>query len=1194
VLKSKATADDVRKYPDAIKFILHTCNGWPLPLAMCGTMVKETGFRWRLVDEKLRANLLDVEVSCGAIEHAGLRAVLQANLEMACCLTSTDPLLLATFGSKSASENFLRQTDFDGMYMRLSILDASRSIPDYALGAVFDVKDAQADVIAQIFAKAGLARLHTTCAGGAGESGSGHDVLMLHDLQHAFAESLCVKAGSSVSDQHARVLRSIAKRFCGDGDALDPGFDWSTLCEHRDCGKGKETSATYMCDELVRHVLGSTSDDRQGGSRISRILGLMCSYKWIRARGVAFDRPTVLRDFATTVAGLSVVEAGVESGTVREESCNATRFCGEVRALGTIAEVLQRISPRWFGKERPCSLHGNHDSGLAAELYGRLAVLKFERLDAAAQRVALNVVLKLRASIQDSARPPWLLPRFECYGSVQRKDARCIYELLASEGEVRGLAYTRRGGVDVLLSGGSDGTLRLHDVGASRRQLPAMSGHDKVVSGVCVADKCSVGAARSTTIASCSLDGSVRLWGVEEAGRGDEKCPLVLRCSSRARLWCVAITPDAQRVVAGGYGPRDSGAAPDDAKSDRSEHRVHVWTRRVAATCSSVTADAIDYVTVALAGHTDWVRAVQVSRDGQRVVSGSDDGTVRVWSVPPRAALAAADVGPPLVLELRFAMWGHVDDKVWALSLAADAAAAFVGMSRGSIHVVDCDSLRLFLSLRTDRTAGAAVTCLALVEFTSNSMQPGGSVCGRLFAGHVNGLVSEWDLGIGSCLTVYGDTRSGTAVEKAIAAWIVPAAGGQGVEGDGKSAAAGSAVGSSGGGSSVGVGGSECVIQFATGHENGTARVWHADSGEAESDEEKTDLSAGLLVTEYPAAGCMSVPKRHVDILQDPPSCMSASADGRWLVSGSYEAIVCVWDGYSGRCTTTLLGHETGNIRCVDISPCGSIVASCSEDTTARIWKLKDRTWSRPIVLQHETQVNCIMLTADSSRAITGDAEGVLRVWNVETGMQCEPVLSRHTAGRLSLGTKCRIVRNADSGWRGCEESLDLGARSLERSVPPSLQPNLWFSSRDKNGTSQLWNWPSENPINMCEVTSKQLLQHLFPGERDVTEIIYWREKRCWRKGKPDTFTLHAATEASSPGCVVGRGRAENRELEVLPFAAPPQWCNCAARVELESCVLLWTMHAFERFEGGLLRTIVCCGLNDGTVAVFELVRSPE
>jgi hypothetical protein len=163
-----------------------------------------------------------------------------------------------------------------------------------------------------------------------------------------------------------------------------------------------------MCDELVRHVLASSSGDLQDGSRISRVLDVLCSYKWIRARGAAFDRPTMLRDFATAVARLALAETGVEYGIAKEASSNVTAFYGEVRALETISEVLQRINPLHFIPNDPCEILGERNSDLAAELYGRLAVLEFEGLDATTQRDAQSVVFKLCASIQASERPPLL------------------------------------------------------------------------------------------------------------------------------------------------------------------------------------------------------------------------------------------------------------------------------------------------------------------------------------------------------------------------------------------------------------------------------------------------------------------------------------------------------------------------------------------------------------------------------------------------------------------------------------------------------------------------------------------------------------------------------------------------------------------------------------------------------------------
>jgi hypothetical protein len=245
-----------------------------------------------------------------------------------------------TLGNERKCAEFLNRVDFSDMYKLLAVLDSSHSIPFYVLGTFFGVTEEEGEAVGRIFASTGLASLKVSSSDASGGRHGQYLELVLHDLQHAFAESLSVKSRSSVPDQHARVLRSMARRFCGDGDAFDPGFDWSAVCEHRDCGKGEDTSATYMCDELVRHVLASSSGDLQDGSRISRVLGVLCSCKWIRARGAAFDRPTVLRDFATAVAGLANVGTVVEPGTAKVDSSNVFLFCGEVRALEAIAEVL--------------------------------------------------------------------------------------------------------------------------------------------------------------------------------------------------------------------------------------------------------------------------------------------------------------------------------------------------------------------------------------------------------------------------------------------------------------------------------------------------------------------------------------------------------------------------------------------------------------------------------------------------------------------------------------------------------------------------------------------------------------------------------------------------------------------------------------------------------------------------------------
>jgi hypothetical protein len=74
------------------------------------------------------------------------------------------------------------------------------------------------------------------------------------------------------------------------------------------------------------------------------------------------------------------------------------------------------------------------------------------------------------------------------------------------------------------------------------------------------------------------------------------------------------------------------------------------------------------------------------------------------------------------------------------------------------------------------------------------------------------------------------------------------------------------------------------MIEFATGHGDGTACVWLPDGGSQYGDDEKIALSASPLEPEDARAGRIGVSKRHMDILGDVPSCISSSADGRRLV----------------------------------------------------------------------------------------------------------------------------------------------------------------------------------------------------------------------------------------------------------------------------------------------------------------------
>lgn len=66
-------------------------------------------------------------------------------------------------------------------------------------------------------------------------------------------------------------------------------------------------------------------------------------------------------------------------------------------------------------------------------------------------------------------------------------------------------------------------------------------------------------------------------------------------------------------------------------------------------------------------------------------------------------------------------------------------------------------------------------------------------------------------------------------------------------------------------------------------------------------------------------------------------SVAATPPDGRWIVSGSKDRTVQVWDARTGTTQLMLQGHKNSVI-CVAVSPCGRVFATASGDLRARLW----------------------------------------------------------------------------------------------------------------------------------------------------------------------------------------------------------------------------------------------------------------
>ena len=67
---------------------------------------------------------------------------------------------------------------------------------------------------------------------------------------------------------------------------------------------------------------------------------------------------------------------------------------------------------------------------------------------------------------------------------------------------------------------------------------------------------------------------------------------------------------------------------------------------------------------------------------------------------------------------------------------------------------------------------------------------------------------------------------------------------------------------------------------------------------------------------------------------------VSFSPNNQYVVSGSFDKTVRIWDVESGDCIKTLEGHTFG-VNGVSFSPNNQYVVSGSNDKTVRIWEVE-------------------------------------------------------------------------------------------------------------------------------------------------------------------------------------------------------------------------------------------------------------
>jgi WD40 repeat protein len=112
-------------------------------------------------------------------------------------------------------------------------------------------------------------------------------------------------------------------------------------------------------------------------------------------------------------------------------------------------------------------------------------------------------------------------------------------------------------------------------------------------------------------------------------------------------------------------------------------------------------------------------------------------------------------------------------------------------------------------------------------------------------------------------------------------------------------------------------------------------------------------------------------------------TAMAVSPNGGYVVSGSRDGVLSVWDVTTSKELRRLMGHS-GAILAVGLSPDGRWIASGGEDASLRLWSISGISELRRI--RADGAVTALAYSPNGRHLVSGDRAGTVRLWSAADG----------------------------------------------------------------------------------------------------------------------------------------------------------------------------------------------------------------
>ncbi|KDN35788.1 hypothetical protein RSAG8_11285, partial [Rhizoctonia solani AG-8 WAC10335] len=386
------------------------------------------------------------------------------------------------------------------------------------------------------------------------------------------------------------------------------------------------------------------------------------------------------------------------------------------------------------------------------------------------------------------------------------------------------------------------------------------------------------------------------------------------------------------------------------------------------------------------------INSVAFSPSG-KIASGSSDGAIRIWDS------FKVDEETPVELLPRH------EAAVWAVAFSPDGTRVASGSDDRTIQIWNPQNGQLVLG-----PLKAQAGDINSIAFSPN---------GTRLAGSSDKTICVWDLKEGT--TIAGPFLAHN--DKVLSVTFSP---------DGK--------------------------HLASGSLDRTIRVWDPLSGE---------LIAG------PFEG-------HIG----PVNSIAFSPDNTRIISSSSDSTIRIWDPRQGTLNDDVLKSHTGAVSSVAFSPHGQHIASCSYDGTLRVWDVRDNlpvSGGTPLG-SHNEKVMSLAFSSDGAWVVTGSFDHTARVWDIRNPNATPVSIFKEHEGAISsvafspddtfvasaggLGDNTIRLWNPSTGTPISDPLMGHTDEVLSVAISPD-GANLTSGSRDK--TLRVWGLKNRTTLRVLE-----------------------------------------------------------------------------------------------------------------------------